>query len=114
MNRVMLWNGLSDFLMTVLPLINLAKIQRTVSRRLFPKAALDDGASRGPGNKCGFCSTTSVICPMLSDCGHLFCYFCIASEQMENPGKVVCPVCSSSIQSFSTHVASGSGHLVSK
>lgn len=103
MNRVMLWNGLSEFLMTVLPLVNLARIRRALSRRFFPKASLQDAASNGPGRSCTLCGSSPVTLPMLSDCGHLFCYFCIASEQMENPRKVKCPSCSSRIQSFGPH-----------
>jgi len=40
MNRVMLWNGLSEFLLTVVPLIDLAKVRQSLTRRLLPKAML--------------------------------------------------------------------------
>lgn len=106
MNRVMMWNGLSDFLMTVLPLINLARIQQSLSRRFFPKAALGQGAQVG-NRSCGFCEAFPITLPMLSDCGHTFCYFCIAGEQMANPRKVACPLCSCNIESFKPYSAGG-------
>mmetsp|Transcript_55411 Transcript_55411/g.111249 ORF Transcript_55411/g.111249 Transcript_55411/m.111249 type:complete len:215 (+) Transcript_55411:223-867(+) len=97
MNRVMIWNGLSEFLLTVLPLLNLAKLRRSLTRRFFPKALLqsmDADAERS----CCLCGAAPVTVPMRSDCGHLFCYFCITSEQMDHPGNVVCPHCSSRIE----------------
>jgi len=99
MNRVMLWAGLSEFLMVVTPLVNLERLQKSIWRRLFPKAAVENKVSNEPGRSCGLCAAAPVTLPMLSSCGHTFCYFCIASEIMENARKS-CPVCSSTIQSF--------------
>mmetsp|Transcript_115229 Transcript_115229/g.366280 ORF Transcript_115229/g.366280 Transcript_115229/m.366280 type:complete len:309 (-) Transcript_115229:19-945(-) len=99
MNRVMIWNGLSEFLMTVTPLINLGRLRQTITRRLFPKAMLrsmDEGAV----GTCGFCGVSPMTLPVVSDCGHHFCYFCLGSEQMKDPHNVACPRCSERIQSF--------------
>merc|ERR1711862_411524 len=87
MNRVMLWAGLSEFLMVVTPLINLDRLQKSIQRRLFPKAAPQNNISDATGRSCGLCGASAIAVPMLSDCGHAFCYFCIASEIMENPRK---------------------------
>jgi len=97
MNRVMIWNGLSEFLLTVMPLLNMAKLRQSMTRRFFPKAlqrSMDADAERS----CCLCGAAPVTVPMRSDCGHIFCYFCITSEQMDHPGNVVCPYCSSRIQ----------------
>lgn len=109
MNRVMIWNGLSEFLITVMPLVNLARARRFLSRKLFPKAALkqmEDSAQQA----CGLCGASPVNLPMRSDCGHVFCYFCIASEKLENPKGVPCPHCSSRIVSFEAYRA-GDKHV---
>eukprot|EP00928_Gymnodinium_smaydae_P022114 TRINITY_DN18670_c0_g1_i2.p1 TRINITY_DN18670_c0_g1~~TRINITY_DN18670_c0_g1_i2.p1 ORF type:complete len:317 (-),score=54.97 TRINITY_DN18670_c0_g1_i2:113-1063(-) len=96
MNRVMIWNGLSEFLMTTLPLINLQQIRRSVVRRLFPKVA-----SRSlPEGACGFCGDLPANVPMRNKtCGHVFCYFCIASEKLERQGtSVACPQCGAEVE----------------
>jgi len=99
MNRVMLWNGLSEFLMTIVPVINIAQIRQSLSRRMFQKKSRSSD-ELGMPQSCALCSAFPVTLPMRSDCGHIFCYFCIASEQMDRPREVACPKCSSHIQSF--------------
>merc|ERR1712194_897228 len=94
MNRVMIWNGLSEFLITVTPLVNLGRLRQTLTRRFFPKAALR-AMEADAEYSCGICGTSPMTLPMRTDCGHVFCYFCIASEQMDHPGNVTCPSCKS-------------------
>eukprot|EP00929_Paragymnodinium_shiwhaense_P106718 TRINITY_DN72301_c0_g1_i1.p1 TRINITY_DN72301_c0_g1~~TRINITY_DN72301_c0_g1_i1.p1 ORF type:complete len:325 (-),score=39.84 TRINITY_DN72301_c0_g1_i1:146-1120(-) len=104
MNRIMLWNGISEFALTVAPLINLGKIWRRLTKLMLPVASANGGEGRCDDVDavgCALCGTTPCCVPMRADCGHLFCYFCLASEQMEqHPNEVVCPRCSSSIESF--------------
>lgn len=99
MNRVMVWSGFSELLMSIMPLINLARLRDFLTRRVLPKSirrSLELGAER----RCGFCSISPICLPVQSDCGHLFCYFCLGSEQAESHSKVTCPHCSAQIQTF--------------
>lgn len=103
MTRVMMWNGLSEFLMIVVPLINLVRVRQVVQRRLIPKAvmeAMNDASEAAGENQCGICSASPMTLPMRANCGHVFCYFCIASEQMERPDSATCPRCNIPIKSY--------------
>jgi len=104
MNRVMIWNGVSEFLMTVMPLMDLPKVRRWLARKLFPRAVLAQ-LEVVPGSgyicSCELCGASPMTLPMRSNCGHFFCYFCIASEQMEHPRNVECPRCNLRIEAVS-------------
>jgi len=99
MNRVMVWNGLSEFLMTVVPLLNLANLWQAFARRLFPRAMLRTMGADAE-HSCSLCGASPMTLPMRSDCGHVFCYFCIASEQMEQPQGATCPHCTKRIRNI--------------
>eukprot|EP00913_Durusdinium_trenchii_P031025 g29057.t1 len=93
MNRVMIWNGLSEFLLTVLPLMNLSRLRRSV-RRFLPKAWPVAG-----GSSCGFCGSVPTL-PTQASCNHVFCYYCVASKFMENSKVLPCPRCGERIDSL--------------
>lgn len=99
MNRVMIWNALSEFLMTIVPLVDLARVRRAITRRLFPRALLK-GMDADAERACGLCGASPITIPVRSDCGHIFCYFCLASEQMERPTQLACPRCSTHITGY--------------
>merc|ERR1740121_2743961 len=99
MNRVMIWNGLSEFLTTAMPLVNLARWRQTLSNRLLPKSMLRS-MEAGAQTTCGFCGTASMAMAVRTDCGHSFCYFCLASELMENPKNLSCPHCGCLVKAF--------------
>jgi len=92
MNRVMIWNGFSEFLLSVMPLVNLSRLRRTIMRRLLPKATSHMEAARAD-LYCGFCGSSPMMLPMRTNCEHVFCYYCVASELMEQPKALACPHC---------------------
>mmetsp|Transcript_9394 Transcript_9394/g.17014 ORF Transcript_9394/g.17014 Transcript_9394/m.17014 type:complete len:288 (+) Transcript_9394:21-884(+) len=101
MNRVMMWNGFSEFLLTVAPLVDLSRLQRKVTKQLLPSWWQQTQAATGPQTMCNICGSSPMTLPMTADCGHAFCYFCIASEQMESANRgASCPTCGAVITSF--------------
>jgi len=101
MNRVMMWNALSEFLITAMPQVNLVRLRQVLTRHLLPKSmvrSMEVVAEK----QCGLCDSPNMTIPVRADCGHVFCYFCLASEKMEGSfgGELKCPWCSATIQSF--------------
>ncbi|CAE7184017.1 Pex2 [Symbiodinium necroappetens] len=97
MNRVMIWNGLSEFLLTVMPLVNVSRLRRSITRRLLPKASTHADAARAE-LCCGFCGASPMTVPTRTNCNHVFCYYCVASELMEQPKALACPHCGEQIE----------------
>mmetsp|Transcript_19963 Transcript_19963/g.46830 ORF Transcript_19963/g.46830 Transcript_19963/m.46830 type:complete len:290 (+) Transcript_19963:107-976(+) len=97
MNRVMIWNGLSEFLLTVMPLVNVSRLRRSIARRLLPKASTRADAARAELS-CGFCGASPMTVPTRTNCNHVFCYYCVASELMEQPKALACPHCGEQIE----------------
>lgn len=98
MNRVMIWNGLSDFLMTMMPLVDLGRLRQLITRRLLPQAFERSAASSD--RACGLCGASPMVMPMRAGCQHVFCYYCIASEMMENSGHTNCPRCGGAVENI--------------
>merc|ERR1712108_66356 len=93
------WNGLSEFLMVVMPLIDVSGIRRFLTKRLLPKTWAQTTRT-GDSSVCGFCSMSPMTMPVQNACGHAFCYYCLASERMENPNGAACPRCSTPLGDF--------------
>lgn len=98
MNRVMLWHGLAEFLLVVMPLIDIAKIRAYLARKFLTREIV---LNRDMQKLlyCGVCQNNPSM-PMRTNCGHLFCYFCIASEHLERPDRFDCPSCGALVTSY--------------
>jgi peroxin-2 len=82
-----------------MPLINLERLGNTVRRR-FTK--VDTGLAKLPDRICVFCYEeqpkeqmvlgTQVQLPYITNCGHIYCYYCIRSRLMTDP-RYPCPRC---------------------
>jgi hypothetical protein len=83
----------SEFLMFILPLINLDKIKNFVTRLLFSSKL--HGIQAGP-NTCPICRKEPIQTPYISNCNHLFCYYCLKQNTMMD-SNFACPVCGSLI-----------------
>lgn len=92
MNRELLWHGFSEFLIFLLPLINMRQLKDIVSS--FGEVRLDkQAASEGKGllKECGLCGKWPTM-PHTVGCCHVFCYYCIKSHSIAEP-YVTCPKC---------------------
>merc|ERR1719428_772638 len=96
----MVWHGLAECLLTVVPLVNLGRLKTGLLRRIAPRWAQMRGTRATPTQQCGICSALPAMLPMRGDCGHVFCYFCIASERVEHPRGPACPQCGATITTF--------------
>ncbi|XP_068604126.1 peroxisome biogenesis factor 2 [Brachionichthys hirsutus] len=94
MNRELLWHGFSEFLIFLLPLINIRKLKTAVSSLIFggqnggQKTAADE---RRLFTECGLCGEWPTL-PHTAGCRHVFCYYCIKSHSLAD-ACLTCPKC---------------------
>ncbi|CAO3641615.1 unnamed protein product [Mucor hiemalis] len=97
LNRQMVWHAFTEFLMFLVPLINIEKLKMKLMRTLLPKSYLvsSKGYDQLPVNQCAICHDNStsenagpigqvqnftVHSPYETNCEHLYCYYCIQSK----------------------------------
>jgi peroxin-2 len=89
MNRQLVWQGLTEFLLFFAPLVSFAKVQK-LFRRNVPGLLL-------AANECGLCGARPLENPHgAAGCRHASCYFCIA-QKLEEDGEYPCPKCGASV-----------------
>lgn len=90
-NRELLWHGFAEFLIFLLPLINVWKLKSRMSA-LF---SVSDRPHQNPGSdgrsECGICAEWPVM-PHSIGCSHVFCYYCIKSHTAADV-FFTCPRC---------------------
>ena len=88
MNREILWHGFAEFIFTILPLINVARL-----RRWCHSIAMKCGIRlpRPVSNCCPICNSVPCM-PHLPDCGHVHCYYCLKSNLLADE-VFQCGVC---------------------
>lgn len=106
-NRQLVWNVMTEFLVFIMPLLQLRKLKRMTTKMLSPYKKdhqRDAGATPTftpytnlPTSQCAICynnndiaslsnknSTVSTSCmvtnPYITNCGHIYCYICIATK----------------------------------
>uniref|UniRef100_A0A1X7V2J8 Uncharacterized protein n=1 Tax=Amphimedon queenslandica TaxID=400682 RepID=A0A1X7V2J8_AMPQE len=77
MNREIIWFGFSEFLFSVLPLLNLQSLKNSYNKILH--SLVGDRETAVAPNVCVYCNGAPVL-PQVSTCRHLFCYYCIAAN----------------------------------
>lgn len=125
-NRQLVWNVMTEFLVFILPLLQLRKLRRVV-RGLIPKRK-DDEQHYGfsdkpvttrftslPISQCAMCietteargikaASTQITNPCVINCNHVYCYICLATRfnAIENGNEQAegCPRCRMKITSF--------------
>ncbi len=88
LNRQLVWQGFTEFLLFIMPLVDFDKIQNW-RHRLVPA-----NPSAAP-TQCGVCHADPMHNPHVLDCGHGCCYFCIATKLQED-SSFPCPRCGAS------------------
>lgn len=116
LTREILWQGLSEFAIFILPYINLRKIRRfsrhlvSIGRNLigsesdYTEVEEEFHKVRQPMNisdymllSCCSCGTSPPSSACQTKCGHIYCYYCVASEVTAGKGECDCPQCGESV-----------------
>lgn len=97
MNRELLWHGFADFLIFLLPLVNVKKLKMNVSSWFVSQERLHGNDSSAIQCKeCAICSEWPIM-PHTIGCPHVFCYYCIKSNYLFDV-YFTCPQCGSEVQ----------------
>ncbi|KAI8576085.1 hypothetical protein K450DRAFT_193124 [Umbelopsis ramanniana AG] len=122
LNRQLVWHAFTEFLLFLMPLINLEKLKLKVSRMLLPKSYLasSQGYDQLPDHQCAVCHEKStndatgtgtgapigqmedltVHNPYVANCGHLYCYVCLKSKITLYEGEWACLRCGERVESM--------------
>ncbi|KAM9436266.1 peroxisome biogenesis factor 2 [Clarias gariepinus] len=95
MNRELLWHGFAEFLIFLLPLINVWKLKTRVSALFSSSDHSSQEAESAGRSECGICSEWPVM-PHRIGCSHVFCYYCIKSHTAADV-FFTCPICGAEV-----------------
>ena len=91
LNRQLIWSEISEFILFLLPLVNVGAVRKFLYTYLQMNKALGGIQSDA---KCGICGTlkdSPIRCQVLP-CKHIFCYYCIVGR-MDQRNDRRCCVC---------------------
>lgn len=102
LNRQLVWHELSELLLFMLPLVNVAAVKRTL-RSFLPRLPIlmmsssynssTQQQQQQGGGGCGICGMTPILSPYTAlPCNHEHCYFCLRSHTEADP-QYQCPIC---------------------
>ncbi|KYR01049.1 RING zinc finger-containing protein [Tieghemostelium lacteum] len=119
MNRQLVWYGFTEFFLFIMPLINVDKIKGFLYRMFLKSTFGKSGSANGGAHsnnpnalpvqnkhqlaeiqhqlalqKCPICIMEPINIPYSTDCGHLFCYYCIKVNTLID-SSFACPRCNS-------------------
>ncbi|KAJ3152946.1 peroxisome assembly protein (Peroxin-2) [Geranomyces michiganensis] len=97
MNRQLVWHAFTEFLLFLVPLINVERVKNTITRAISGPTTVDL-----PEHICAICHAedrpkTTIHTPYITDCGHVFCYYCIKTSIMADH-SFPCPRCGATIR----------------
>ncbi|OXA49978.1 peroxisome biogenesis factor 2 [Folsomia candida] len=87
--REMLWHQFADFLIIVLPIVNIHRVKRYLRQWGFNSTTSSTPVSRNGGTlshsvlKCCLCNEDAVIPQHFDSC--VFCYYCLKANKMADP-----------------------------
>ncbi|XP_015341372.1 peroxisome biogenesis factor 2 isoform X2 [Marmota marmota marmota] len=99
MNRELLWHGFAEFLIFLLPLINIQKLKAKLSSWCIPLtgASNSDSTLATSGKECSLCGEWPTM-PHTIGCEHIFCYYCVKSSFLFDM-YFTCPKCGTEVHS---------------
>ncbi|KAM4687264.1 peroxisome biogenesis factor 2 [Discoglossus pictus] len=100
MSREILWHGFAEFLIFLLPLINIQKLKCKLFSWCKPMKGVgrSDPTLAAHCKECGLCGEWPTM-PHTIGCSHVFCYYCIKSNYVSDM-YFTCPKCSSQVLSL--------------
>lgn len=103
-NRQLVWNAMTEFLMFLLPLINFARLKRTLLKFVTQNQPPTGTLSFLPEKACPICyekdaSISTITNPYQTPCGHIYCYVCIKLKLEEDPDGWACARCGQQVKS---------------
>ncbi|KAL7321101.1 peroxisome assembly protein (Peroxin-2) [Mucor circinelloides] len=120
LNRQMVWHAFTEFLLFLVPLINVEKLKMKLMRMLLPKSYLvsSKGYDKLPANQCAICHDTTstenvpvgqvqnftVHNPYETNCGHHYCYYCIQSKLSVFGDEWPCLRCGEKVTDIHKHI----------
>eukprot|EP01095_Lingulamoeba_sp_RSL-Kostka_P000065 TRINITY_DN10104_c5_g1_i2.p1 TRINITY_DN10104_c5_g1~~TRINITY_DN10104_c5_g1_i2.p1 ORF type:complete len:323 (+),score=65.21 TRINITY_DN10104_c5_g1_i2:74-970(+) len=78
LNRQLVWQGFTEFLLFLMPLINIVKIKKYL-KSMFSTQTV----SEFKDDCCPICMSSPINTPYLTQCNHTFCYYCIKVQLMQ-------------------------------
>ncbi len=90
LTQQLLWHGISEFFLFLLPLINFKRILYYIKDIFYMPHTLKQV------NGCGICLQDPINTPYIASCKHIFCYYCIKSNKMNSKEQNInyhCPQC---------------------
>lgn len=128
-NRQLVWNVMTEFLVFILPLLQINKAKKSIKKFISstkgqktpsPSAFLHLRFADLPVSQCAMCiqnkelrgtkvATTQVTNPFVTNCGHLFCYICLATRFNSINNGVeeaeFCPRCNKKLTNFKEYAS---------
>lgn len=97
MNRELLWHGFAEFLIFLLPLVNMQKLKFKMSSWSLPFTGCSNNTvALVTYKECSICGEWPTM-PHTIGCSHVFCYYCIKSNYLCDM-YFSCPKCGTEVQ----------------
>ncbi len=92
LTREILWHGFSEFVFFILPHFNIHSVQNWMRRLCNTTTKITSNST------CAFCGAVPTM-PHLSDCGHIYCYYCLKANLKASHSSLSCFACSEIVHS---------------
>ena len=96
LNRQVIWQAFTEFFMFAAPFFRFQKLRKLFSKFIFSLFQTSNH-DKLPDDVCVICHEsgyprTQIQQPRLTNCGHMYCYYCLVSQLMADP-SYSCPRC---------------------